>query len=179
MRKLFWVLAGLMALGALGNIIGGTDTPVIASTNPAAVQAAIPTAPAFEATMFVSASSLNLREAPTSGARVLTTLPRNTPVRTGERRGGWVQVSVNGRVGWVSDDYLGATPIAPALSVPVQSQPRQRVVQQPQNAASCPSRRYCTEISSCQEARFYLANCSWGSKLDGDGDGVPCEKLCR
>ena len=23
------------------------------------------------------------------------------------------------------------------------------------------------------------ANCSWGGALDGDGDGVPCEALCR
>lgn len=28
MRKLFWVLAGIMVLAALGNLIGGTDTPV-------------------------------------------------------------------------------------------------------------------------------------------------------
>jgi hypothetical protein len=29
-------------------------------------------------------------------------------------------------------------------------------------------------MSSCQEARFYLANCP-NTKMDGDGDGVPCE----
>jgi hypothetical protein len=35
MRKLFWVLAGIMVLAALGNIIGGTDTPVTARGDPA------------------------------------------------------------------------------------------------------------------------------------------------
>lgn len=43
---------------------------------------------------------------------------------------------------------------------------------------SCQPRRYCSQISSCEEARWYLNNCSWGSKLDRDGDGIPCEGLC-
>lgn len=43
---------------------------------------------------------------------------------------------------------------------------------------SCQPRRYCSQISSCEEAHWYLNNCSWGSKLDRDGDGVPCEGLC-
>ena len=90
MRKLFWVLAGIMLLAALGNIIGGTDTPVTASVDPgggqAVVRADIPAAPRFDATLFVSA---NLREAPSASGRVLTSLPRNTRVLAGERRSGW------------------------------------------------------------------------------------------
>lgn len=43
---------------------------------------------------------------------------------------------------------------------------------------SCSPRRTCTRISSCDEARWYLQNCSWGSKLDRDGDGTPCESIC-
>ena len=44
---------------------------------------------------------------------------------------------------------------------------------------SCDQRRYCsTNISSCEEARWYLANCWWGSGLDRDNDGVPCESIC-
>lgn len=43
---------------------------------------------------------------------------------------------------------------------------------------SCQPRRYCSQISSCEEAHWYLNNCSWGSKLDRDGDGAPCEGLC-
>ncbi|MES0026655.1 MULTISPECIES: thermonuclease family protein [unclassified Mesorhizobium] len=43
---------------------------------------------------------------------------------------------------------------------------------------SCQPRRLCTQISSCEEARWYLANCSWGSKLDRDSDGIPCEGVC-
>ncbi|WP_245270428.1 thermonuclease family protein [Mesorhizobium ciceri] len=43
---------------------------------------------------------------------------------------------------------------------------------------SCQPRRYCSQISSCEEAHWYLNNCSWGRKLDRDGDGIPCEGLC-
>lgn len=41
----------------------------------------------------------------------------------------------------------------------------------------CEHKKHCSEMRSCEEARHYLTAC--GLKyLDGDGDGVPCEKLC-
>ncbi|TGP86378.1 thermonuclease family protein [Mesorhizobium sp. M2D.F.Ca.ET.223.01.1.1] len=43
---------------------------------------------------------------------------------------------------------------------------------------SCEPRRYCSQISSCEDAQWYLHNCTWGGKLDRDGDGVACETLC-
>ena len=39
---------------------------------------------------------------------------------------------------------------------------------------SCNGKVYCSEMTSCEEARFYQTNCP-GTKMDGDGDGVPCE----
>ncbi len=42
----------------------------------------------------------------------------------------------------------------------------------------CGSKRYCGEMSSCREARYQLDVCGL-RHLDGDGDGVPCESLCR
>lgn len=42
----------------------------------------------------------------------------------------------------------------------------------------CESKRYCREMVSCEEARFYLESCGL-SRLDGDQDGVPCETICR
>ncbi|GLR45545.1 hypothetical protein GCM10007880_60630 [Mesorhizobium amorphae] len=47
-----------------------------------------------------------------------------------------------------------------------------------QSGYACEPRRYCSQIGSCEEARWYLENCSWGGKLDRDKDGVPCEGLC-
>lgn len=45
-------------------------------------------------------------------------------------------------------------------------------------AASCGAKTFCREMTSCEEARFFLVQCGL-SRLDGDGDGVPCESLCR
>lgn len=44
--------------------------------------------------------------------------------------------------------------------------------------SSCAAKKHCAEMDSCAEARHYLTVC--GRKyLDGDGDGTPCEKLCK
>lgn len=37
---------------------------------------------------------------------------------------------------------------------------------------------YCKSLSSCEEAVFKLNECGL-TRLDRDGDGVPCENLCR
>ncbi|MDM8539519.1 cold shock domain-containing protein [Desulfococcaceae bacterium HSG9] len=39
----------------------------------------------------------------------------------------------------------------------------------------CEGKVYCSEMTSCEEAMFYLNNCP-GVKIDGDYDGVPCER---
>ena len=38
----------------------------------------------------------------------------------------------------------------------------------------CDGRKYCSEMTSCQEAKYFLKNCP-GTAMDGDGDGTPCE----
>jgi cold shock CspA family protein len=38
----------------------------------------------------------------------------------------------------------------------------------------CAGKVYCSEMTSCEEATFYLRNCP-GTKMDGDHDGIPCE----
>lgn len=45
-------------------------------------------------------------------------------------------------------------------------------------AFQCGSKSYCREMVSCEEARFYLESCGL-TRLDGDGDGIPCEAICR
>ncbi len=39
----------------------------------------------------------------------------------------------------------------------------------------CDGRTHCSQMTSCEEAKFFLRNCP-GTKMDGDNDGVPCEK---
>ncbi|MBU3021292.1 cold shock domain-containing protein [Aestuariibacter sp. A3R04] len=43
----------------------------------------------------------------------------------------------------------------------------------------CEGKTHCSQMTSCDEARFYLANCP-SVKIDGDNDGEPCERqLCN
>ena len=39
-------------------------------------------------------------------------------------------------------------------------------------------KRRCAEMTSCDEAKFYLVQCGV-TTIDGNRDGVPCEKLCH
>ena len=39
----------------------------------------------------------------------------------------------------------------------------------------CDGRVYCSQMRSCEEATWFLQHCP-GVKMDGEGDGVPCEK---
>lgn len=39
----------------------------------------------------------------------------------------------------------------------------------------CDGKIYCSEMTSCAEAKFYLRNCK-GTNTDGNHDGIPCEK---
>lgn len=42
---------------------------------------------------------------------------------------------------------------------------------------NCGNKKYCSEMDSCDEAKFYLTRCGLKS-LDSNGDGTPCESLC-
>lgn len=71
-----------------------------------------------------------------------------------------------GALGWYasqrSGDHLvakqaaGAIPPAPALY-------------------QCDGRTHCSQMTSCAEARYFLAHCP-DVKMDGNGDGEPCEQ---
>lgn len=39
----------------------------------------------------------------------------------------------------------------------------------------CDGRIHCSQMTSCAEAKFFLRHCP-GVKMDGDGNGIPCEK---
>lgn len=43
----------------------------------------------------------------------------------------------------------------------------------------CDGRTRCSQMTSCEEAKFFINNCT-GTAMDGDNDGVPCEReLCK
>ncbi|MCJ8510840.1 cold shock domain-containing protein [Acinetobacter lwoffii] len=45
---------------------------------------------------------------------------------------------------------------------------------QPVSQFKCDGRTRCPQMNSYEEAVFFIRNCS-GTKMDGDGDGIPCE----
>lgn len=54
-----------------------------------------------------------------------------------------------------------------------------RSTSQPTPAFRCDGRTHCSQMTSCAEATYFLKNCP-GVKMDGNGDGVPCEQQwCR
>lgn len=42
----------------------------------------------------------------------------------------------------------------------------------------CDGRQYCSQMTSLEEAEFFLRNCP-DPKMDGDRDGIPCENDSR
>jgi hypothetical protein len=61
--------------------------------------------------------------------------------------------------------------VAPATPTPTRSQP---VEATPSTSFKCDGRTHCSQMTSCEEAIFFLRNCP-DVKMDGDNDGIPCE----
>lgn len=74
-------------------------------------------------------------------------------------------------------EHSASAPTLPDLSAssaPISSPPKLAP-----SPYSCDGRTYCSQMSSCAEAKFFLRNCP-GTKMDGNMDGIPCEQQhCR
>ncbi|RUQ35180.1 MAG: excalibur calcium-binding domain-containing protein [Candidatus Competibacteraceae bacterium] len=66
----------------------------------------------------------------------------------------------------VREEKIGGT-----LTVAPSENPRNSV----QTNFKCDGRTYCSQMTSCEEATFFLRNCP-NVKMDGNNDGVPCER---
>jgi len=42
----------------------------------------------------------------------------------------------------------------------------------------CDGRKHCSQMRSYEEAKYFLSHCR-GVKMDGDRDGIPCERQFR
>jgi cold shock CspA family protein len=67
------------------------------------------------------------------------------------------------------EETRDASPTAPAGVVGAPGAPA------PTPRFRCDGRTQCSEMTSCEEARFFLKNCA-GAQLDPDNNGVPCEQ---
>ncbi len=64
-----------------------------------------------------------------------------------------------------------ATPHAPAI----QAAPSPVPESQTASSFKCDGRIHCSQMTSCAESTFFLNSCP-GTKMDGNNDGIPCEK---
>ncbi len=51
----------------------------------------------------------------------------------------------------------------------------EQAIPTPSPAYICDGRIHCAQMTSCDEAMFFLHNCP-NTQMDGDGDGMPCER---
>ncbi len=85
-------------------------------------------------------------------------------------------------LGWYGyTKYQGHVRVQPVVEAATPQAPARRAAPSPipegQTASpfTCDGRIYCSQMTSCAEAMFFLKNCP-GTKMDGNNDGIPCEK---
>ncbi len=77
--------------------------------------------------------------------------------------------------GYGYTQYTNRVSAAPAAPQGVWSAPDSSSERATSPAFQCDGRKYCSQMTSCQEAKFFLKNCP-GTEMDGDRDGIPCEQ---
>lgn len=140
----------------------------------------------------VQTASLNVRSGPDTSYSVLGTLSSgDEPTIKGTNADfTWFAIDFQGRTGWVSAsliDYpgdpgklavLSAPPTRQALNPPPTVPPANAVTTGNNNPGNgCPSMQYTCDQLTCAQAYACLA--AGNKKLDGDGDGRPCESVCK
>lgn len=139
-----------------------------------------------DAIAYVTASSLNCRAEGDASADVVRQLPHGQRIQIAEVRDGWSRIDDTPPC-WVLSDYLSVEQPAPppvpaerpASSREIEAlySPKPKKRSTPATNRSCGRVPYCKEMNSCAEAQFYLRECG-ATRLDRDGDGVPCENVC-
>lgn len=120
-----------------------------------------------------NAAPLSARSAPPADRRFEPRLALRPP--RPQRRGlspAWAAlaiVAVLGAVAW------RALPPRHAVAAPALLAPERPVVDAEAANRRCDGRTHCTQMTSCEEATWFLKNCP-GVEMDGNHDGVPCEQ---
>jgi len=77
-------------------------------------------------------------------------------------------------LGWYAYSQFQRRAHIESIEAPVPSAPASA-----KSNFKCGGRIYCSQMTSCAEATYFLQHCP-GTKMDGNNDGVPCEKQwCR
>lgn len=81
---------------------------------------------------------------------------------------------------WAAYDHFSARNASPPVEAQSVMRPPAAAVPDasPVTPFNCDGRSHCSQMTSCAEATQFLRHCP-GMEMDGDGDGIPCERqLC-
>ena len=125
-------------------------------------------------------SPLNVRKEMKKTSEVIAKIPKGANLRILNTFDSWYEVQLdNGIAGYASKEYVKLKNGLTEKTESRVSNKNDDVPNEPESESlQCGGKRYCSQMDSCAEARFYLNTCGL-KKLDRDGDGIPCENVCR
>jgi cold shock CspA family protein len=165
---------------------GGQDIFVHISDCPRSIRPELQETLTFEVALNAQGKkkAVNVRHAEIAGnaasrERARVVRGRRSETRSGGVIAGLVALAIAGGVGWYGYQQYGsrlgaaAAGGAPAdRNLPLTGAPSA-------SRFSCDGRTYCSQMTSCVEATYFLKNCP-GVQMDGNHDGVPCQQQwCR
>ncbi len=188
--------AAQATLDALLTLSVPTLTPSISLTPS---ETPLPTAAAIPVQWLYAQTAASLRTCAASRCEAITQLQAGEAVTANGTIAGealvtgsplWYRVDSRGRELYVYGLQVASTPptlppaaaptaapptaVPPPTSAPIWATP---VISQPQSSAGCPDVKASCSALTCEQAYACLA--AGNSRLDGDGDGVPCESICN
>ena len=179
-------IASLLTVGAVLLFVARCPAPQAPKADANATMVA-PPIPGRNAAheRYVSAPSLDCHASQSRTASVVTSLSTSQRVSVAREEGDWSLVESPAGQCWVTTAFLSATAPQPvtlptALASPTRSARSARLYstnEEPQAGFQCGAKRVCGQMNSCAEANYYLNHCGL-TRLDRDGDGVPCESIC-
>ena len=93
------------------------------------------------------------------------------------RRGLWADADATPPWEWRRARRASKAAQRPAARTTRSASARMSIAQATVPRVRCGAKRLCREMTSCGEALAFLRQCGV-TRMDGDGDGVPCEQLC-
>ncbi|MCW1402898.1 excalibur calcium-binding domain-containing protein [Novosphingobium sp. MW5] len=165
-------------LFVLSKCVGGSEPTTQA---PQSLYAEAAPEPAQTSTaLYVQTRSLRCRAEPSKKSTIVAKFARGDQVNITRYSGDWALVPDGAPSQcWVARQNLGeSAPIAEAAAAvaPIAASTR-NLRDRSNEGPSCGIKWKCGQMDSCEEAYHYLNQCGLG-RLDGDGDGVPCESIC-
>jgi len=124
-------------------------------------------------------SSLNIRQSMGKDTKVVAKAPKDSKLRILEALGTWYKVQLDdGTIGYASKEYVKVSDPTEKSEAGVLNRNNEVLNEPESESLQCGGKRYCSQMDNCAEAKFYLNTCGL-KKLDRDGDGIPCENVCR